>query len=115
MTNTTQQARPHVLVSGSSFAGLTTAFWMNRLGYEVTVVEVGKALKKGGSPVDIKEGTVETENIEAAFQEYNSSLRPFVEEVQANAIDFGLEMFVPQTQEALDKRNAQFSGDSTSS
>jgi 2-polyprenyl-6-methoxyphenol hydroxylase-like FAD-dependent oxidoreductase len=48
----------HVLVSGASFAGLTTAFWMNRLGYKVTVVEIAKGLKMGGSPVDIKERTV---------------------------------------------------------
>lgn len=48
-----------VLISGASFAGLTTAFWMNRLGYAVTVVEVAKGLKTGGSPVDIKGGTVD--------------------------------------------------------
>jgi 2-polyprenyl-6-methoxyphenol hydroxylase-like FAD-dependent oxidoreductase len=48
----------NVLVSGASFAGLTTAFWMNRLGYKVTVVEVAKGLKMGGSPVDIKDHTV---------------------------------------------------------
>ena len=48
-----------VLVSGASFAGLATAFWMNRLGYRVTVVEIGKGLKMGGSPVDIREGTVD--------------------------------------------------------
>jgi monoamine oxidase len=33
-----QQAGAAVLVSGASFAGLATAFWMNRLGYRVTVV-----------------------------------------------------------------------------
>ena len=49
----------NVLVSGASFAGLTTAFWMNRLGYTVTVVEIGKGLKPGGTPVDIREGTVD--------------------------------------------------------
>ena len=48
-----------VLIAGASFAGLTAAFWMNRLGYQVTVIEIGKDLKKGGSPVDIKEGTVD--------------------------------------------------------
>lgn len=48
-----------VLVSGASFAGLATAYWMNRLGYAVTVVEVAKDLKKGGTPVDIKEGVVD--------------------------------------------------------
>jgi 2-polyprenyl-6-methoxyphenol hydroxylase-like FAD-dependent oxidoreductase len=51
--------RLSVLVSGASFAGLSTAFWMNRLGYKVTVVEIGRGLKTGGSPVDIKEGTVD--------------------------------------------------------
>lgn len=51
--------KPRILVSGASFAGLSTAFWMNRLGYSVTVVEIAKGLKKGGTPVDIREGTVE--------------------------------------------------------
>jgi 2-polyprenyl-6-methoxyphenol hydroxylase-like FAD-dependent oxidoreductase len=55
----TERRQLNVLVSGASFAGLATAFWMNRLGYTVTVVEIGKGLKMGGSPVDIKEGTVD--------------------------------------------------------
>src|ERR1700679_1485926 len=54
----TERQRLSVLISGASFAGLATAFWMIRLGYKVTVVEIGKGLKTGGSPVDIKEGTV---------------------------------------------------------
>jgi 2-polyprenyl-6-methoxyphenol hydroxylase-like FAD-dependent oxidoreductase len=44
-----------VLVSGASFAGLATAYWLNRLGYKVTVVEIAKDLKKGGTPVNIGE------------------------------------------------------------
>jgi 2-polyprenyl-6-methoxyphenol hydroxylase-like FAD-dependent oxidoreductase len=48
-----------VLISGASFAGLASAYWMNRLGYTVTVVEVAKALRKGGTPVDIREGVVD--------------------------------------------------------
>jgi 2-polyprenyl-6-methoxyphenol hydroxylase-like FAD-dependent oxidoreductase len=55
----TERQNSSVLVSGASFAGLATAFWMNRLGYTVTVVEVGKGLKTGGTPVDIREGTVD--------------------------------------------------------
>lgn len=43
----------NILVSGASFAGLATAYWMNRLGYAVTVIEVSKGLKKGGTPVNI--------------------------------------------------------------
>lgn len=48
-----------VLISGASFAGLSVAYWMNRLGYKVTVIEIGNYMKKGGSPVDIREGTIE--------------------------------------------------------
>jgi 2-polyprenyl-6-methoxyphenol hydroxylase-like FAD-dependent oxidoreductase len=44
-----------VLVSGAGFAGLATAYWLNRLGYQVTVVEIAKELKKGGTPVNIGE------------------------------------------------------------
>lgn len=42
------------LVSGASFAGLATAFWLHRLGYRVTVVEVAPSFRRGGTPVDIE-------------------------------------------------------------
>ena len=44
---------PSVLISGASFAGLSAAWWMNKLGYSVTVVEIAKGLRKGGTPVNI--------------------------------------------------------------
>jgi 2-polyprenyl-6-methoxyphenol hydroxylase-like FAD-dependent oxidoreductase len=47
-----------ILVSGASFAGLATAYWLNRLGYRVTIVEVASGLRKGGTPVDIEGETV---------------------------------------------------------
>ena len=50
--------RRSVLVSGASFAGLATAFWLNRLGYRVTVVEVAPSLRRGGTPVDIEGETI---------------------------------------------------------
>lgn len=42
------------LISGASIAGLTMAYWLNRYGYKVTVVEISPGLKKGGSPIDIR-------------------------------------------------------------
>lgn len=48
-----------VLVSGASFAGLCSAFWLRRLGYEVTIVEIAPGLRRGGTAVDIKGNTVE--------------------------------------------------------
>ncbi|HEY1053958.1 MAG TPA: FAD-dependent monooxygenase, partial [Emticicia sp.] len=48
-----------VLISGASFAGLSTAYWMIQLGYKVTVVEIGNGIKKGGTPVNIEGNTVD--------------------------------------------------------
>lgn len=48
-----------VLISGASFAGLSTAYWMNKAGYDVTVIEIGEHLKKGGTPVNILGNTIE--------------------------------------------------------
>lgn len=59
MLSTQTTDAPRALVSGASFAGLTSAFWMRRLGYRVTVVETGPGLKKGGTPVDIRDETIE--------------------------------------------------------
>jgi 2-polyprenyl-6-methoxyphenol hydroxylase-like FAD-dependent oxidoreductase len=46
--------KKQVLISGASFAGLTLACWLNKFGYQVTVVELGKELRKGGSPIDVR-------------------------------------------------------------
>jgi 2-polyprenyl-6-methoxyphenol hydroxylase-like FAD-dependent oxidoreductase len=43
-----------VLVSGASMAGLSTAYWMNKLGYKVTVVEIANQPRVAGAAVDIK-------------------------------------------------------------
>lgn len=46
--------KKQVLISGASFAGLTLAYWLNKFGYGVTVVELGKALRTSGSPIDVR-------------------------------------------------------------
>jgi 2-polyprenyl-6-methoxyphenol hydroxylase-like FAD-dependent oxidoreductase len=56
---TADHSAPHALVAGASFAGLSTAFWLHQLGYRVTIVETAGSLRKGGTPVDIKDGTIE--------------------------------------------------------
>jgi len=48
-----------ILISGASFAGLATAFWMTKLGCQVTIVEVVDGLKTGGTPVDIRDRTID--------------------------------------------------------
>ena len=46
---TVKEQAARVLISGASFAGLTTAIWMQRLGYRVTIVENATGLRTGGT------------------------------------------------------------------
>jgi 2-polyprenyl-6-methoxyphenol hydroxylase-like FAD-dependent oxidoreductase len=46
--------RARILVSGASVAGLTAAYWLDRYGYEVTVVEQSDGLRPGGQALDIR-------------------------------------------------------------
>jgi 2-polyprenyl-6-methoxyphenol hydroxylase-like FAD-dependent oxidoreductase len=48
-----------VLISGAGFAGLATAYWLSRLGYRVTVIEVASEFRRGGTPVDIEGETID--------------------------------------------------------
>jgi 2-polyprenyl-6-methoxyphenol hydroxylase-like FAD-dependent oxidoreductase len=43
-----------VLISGGSVAGPTLAFWLNRYGYAVTVVEKAATVRSGGYPIDVR-------------------------------------------------------------
>lgn len=54
MRNTT------VLISGASVAGPALAYWLNRYGFAVTVVERAPALRPGGQAVDFKGRTHRT-------------------------------------------------------
>ena len=44
----------NVLVSGASIAGPALAYWLNRYGFEVTVVERAPMLREGGFAVDFR-------------------------------------------------------------
>jgi 2-polyprenyl-6-methoxyphenol hydroxylase-like FAD-dependent oxidoreductase len=44
----------NVLISGAGVAGLTLAYWLNRHGAKVTVVERAAALRDGGYKVDVR-------------------------------------------------------------
>jgi len=47
------------LISGASIAGLTTAYWLQKAGFEVTIVEKSDGLRMGGYGVDIRGTAVE--------------------------------------------------------
>ncbi|MFI6307142.1 FAD-dependent oxidoreductase [Amycolatopsis thailandensis] len=44
----------HAVVSGASIAGLSTAFWLRRSGWEVTVLERATTFRDGGQNVDVR-------------------------------------------------------------
>jgi 2-polyprenyl-6-methoxyphenol hydroxylase-like FAD-dependent oxidoreductase len=46
--------RKKVLVSGASIAGLATAYWLHKLGYYVTVVELADGPRLSGAAVNIQ-------------------------------------------------------------
>jgi 2-polyprenyl-6-methoxyphenol hydroxylase-like FAD-dependent oxidoreductase len=43
-----------VLVSGASIAGPALAYWLDRYGFDVTVVERANAVRRGGYPIDVR-------------------------------------------------------------
>jgi hypothetical protein len=46
-------------------------------------------------------------DFELEFRDYNEKFRPFIDEVQAEAVRTGLESLVPRTEEAIRARNAR--------
>ncbi|GHE47422.1 FAD-dependent monooxygenase [Streptomyces capitiformicae] len=46
--------RRKVLISGAGVAGPALAFWLNRYGFAVTVVEKAGTLRDGGYPIDVR-------------------------------------------------------------
>jgi 2-polyprenyl-6-methoxyphenol hydroxylase-like FAD-dependent oxidoreductase len=49
------------------------------------------------------------EDFRAAFKVYDESLRPIVETIQTQAVEFGLQMFLPRSEEAIQERNVRLS------
>jgi 2-polyprenyl-6-methoxyphenol hydroxylase-like FAD-dependent oxidoreductase len=53
-TTITRTSSRSVLISGASIAGPALAYWLNRYGFDVTVVERATAMRTGGYPIDIR-------------------------------------------------------------
>ena len=48
-----------VLIAGASIAGPALAFWLNRIGHAVTVVELSPTLRLGGQGVDVRDQSIQ--------------------------------------------------------
>ncbi|MFH8223583.1 FAD-dependent monooxygenase [Streptomyces sp. NPDC018057] len=53
-THTGTRPARRVLISGASIAGPALAYWLDRYGFEVTVVEKAPAVRGGGYAIDIR-------------------------------------------------------------
>ncbi|WP_411343279.1 FAD-dependent monooxygenase [Paenibacillus sp. WLX1005] len=42
------------LISGASIAGLSTAFWLSKVGWEITIIERARTFRDGGQNVDVR-------------------------------------------------------------
>ena len=62
-----------VLIVGASFAGLSSAYWMSELGYEVTVVDIAPAVRTGGTAVNIQGNTIEIVKRMGLFERIRSN------------------------------------------
>ncbi|MGW3952457.1 FAD-dependent monooxygenase [Streptomyces sp. NPDC004752] len=54
LRDTRTTARRTALISGAGVAGAALAFWLNRYGFTVTVVEKAGTLRDGGYPIDVR-------------------------------------------------------------
>lgn len=54
-----QISQQKVLISGAGIAGISTAWWMNKTGYKVTVVEMAPLFRTGGAAVDIRGAAID--------------------------------------------------------
>jgi len=48
-----------VLISGASIAGPALAYWLDRYGFDVTVVERADAIRSGGYPIDVRGSAID--------------------------------------------------------
>ncbi|GAA4311568.1 FAD-dependent monooxygenase [Actinomadura luteofluorescens] len=59
MTAARTAPKREVLISGAGITGLALAFWLNRHGLAVTVVEKAGTLRSGGYPIDVRGSALE--------------------------------------------------------
>ena len=68
---------------------------------------VGASLAMSGAAAVAEALATHEGKVDVAFQAYNQTLRPFIEEVQATAVTMLNTFFVPKTEEAIRSRNTQ--------
>src|SRR3954468_24298384 len=71
----------NALISGAGIAGSTAAYWLAKVGFEVTVVELAGEMRSSGSPVDVRGAAVEVAErmgVMARIREADTDVRDMV-------------------------------------
>jgi 2-polyprenyl-6-methoxyphenol hydroxylase-like FAD-dependent oxidoreductase len=71
-----------ILVSGASIAGLSTAWWLDHIGYHVTVVETAAAPRTAGGAVDLTAQAVDVTRRMGLYEQFK------VHQLGVDRIDF---------------------------
>jgi 2-polyprenyl-6-methoxyphenol hydroxylase-like FAD-dependent oxidoreductase len=90
--------KKQVLISGASFAGLTLAYWLNKFGYGVTIVELSDGLRTGGSPIDVRGEALEVAREMGIYDQIKANEFVHTDEI-VNARDETLATFAINTLE----------------
>jgi 2-polyprenyl-6-methoxyphenol hydroxylase-like FAD-dependent oxidoreductase len=93
-----------VLISGASIAGLATAYWLNNLGYRVTVVELANQPRLGGAAINIQGEALASAKRMGIFAQLkaNRLLLERLEFKNADDVTEGSMLFQPEGQTQAD-------------
>lgn len=61
-----------ILISGASIAGLSTAWWLDHIGYQVTVIEMAAAPRTAGGAVDLTAQAVDVTKKMGLYEQFKA-------------------------------------------
>lgn len=97
----------NVLVSGASVAGLTTAYWLSNLGYQVTVVELAPQPRLGGAAINVQGEALASAKRMGIFEQLKAHRLPPSRLEFKDAADEPASPVPPQAAETLPAASAE--------
>jgi 2-polyprenyl-6-methoxyphenol hydroxylase-like FAD-dependent oxidoreductase len=96
-----------VLISGASIAGLATAYWLSKLGYHVTVVELAAQPRLGGAAINVQGEALASAKQMGIFEQLKAHRLPPSQLAFKRADDMPESPSLPEASELLPTDNAE--------
>ncbi|MGI4739510.1 MAG: FAD-dependent monooxygenase [Janthinobacterium lividum] len=96
-----------VLVSGASIAGLSTAYWLSKLGYAVTVIELAAQPRLGGAAINVQGEALASAKRMGIFEQLKAHRLPPLQLEFKNADDATEPPALPEAAEVLPPATAE--------